>query len=101
MLSFLVINKSTIPDIVHDNAGLEHLTDLCLAEFLMAVYKPAHIRFHCKAIPWFISDVTEADFHTALDKLANHKPACKHLASKCRGYLEQGKFTSGLDSRNV
>lgn len=79
-------------DIVLDNAGLEVMTDMCLADYLMSMYNSTHIRFHCKAIPWFVSDVMEKDFYKAIERLGKHTTACQNLASKWKNYLEQGKY---------
>ena len=48
-------------DIIQDNSGYELFGDLCLAEVLLRTTKLTSVRFHMKCIPWFKSDVTEAD----------------------------------------
>jgi len=87
------IVKDLIIDIVLDNAGLEVMTDMCLAEYLTTMYNAARVRFHCKAIPWFVSDVMEKDFLLSIERLSNHTPACQKLANKWSDYLEQGKWS--------
>lgn len=46
-----------------------------LADFILRYDFANKIRFHCKAIPWFISDVVDVvynrDFHWTIEKLAN------------------------------
>lgn len=79
-------------DIVLDNAGLEVMTDMCLADHLMSMCNSTQIRFHCKAIPWFVSDVMEKDFYKAIERLSEHTKACQDLASKWKNYLQQGKY---------
>lgn len=60
---------STI-DFVLDNAGYEVVTDFVQTDFLLTYQLAAKIRFHCKAIPWFISDVMKHDFHWTIETLA-------------------------------
>jgi len=50
-------------DIVLDNAGYELFTDMCLAHWLVVKGACKAIKFHCKDIPWFVSDTSPADFH--------------------------------------
>ncbi|XP_022230527.2 LOW QUALITY PROTEIN: damage-control phosphatase ARMT1 [Drosophila obscura] len=59
-------------DIVCDNAGFELFTDLLLAEYLIEAGLASKVRFHVKAIPWFISDVTKQDFLWMLTFLRRH-----------------------------
>lgn len=60
--------KNTI-DIVLDNAGYELFTDLCLADFLITAKLVERVRFHCKDMPWFVSDVTVPDFHWTINQM--------------------------------
>ena len=55
--------------IILDNSGFEFFSDLCLAEFLTfhGVVKTVH--FHGKAMPWFVSDVTQEDVDSTLNYL--------------------------------
>uniref|UniRef100_A0A1B6LFX9 Sugar phosphate phosphatase n=1 Tax=Graphocephala atropunctata TaxID=36148 RepID=A0A1B6LFX9_9HEMI len=87
------IVKDLVIDFVLDNAGLEVMVDMCLADYLTTMYNAARVRFHCKAIPWYVSDVMEKDFHQAVERLSNHTPACQQLAAKWKDYLQQGKWT--------
>ena len=52
--------------IVTDNAGTELLCDLALADWLLASNTAARVRFHVKAQPFFVSDVTLPDVEIAL-----------------------------------
>lgn len=73
-------------DIVLDNAGLELLMDLLLVEVLFKARLVDKVVLHGKvqllsypliceiyrllqAIPWFVSDVTEADMRWQIDRL--------------------------------
>ncbi|KAJ7147366.1 DUF89 domain-containing protein [Mycena filopes] len=57
-------------DFVLDNAGFELFTDLVFADFLVT-YTPhvSMVVFHPKLIPWFVSDVTPADFAETITSL--------------------------------
>ncbi|XP_033873383.1 damage-control phosphatase ARMT1 isoform X1 [Acipenser ruthenus] len=80
-------------DIVLDNAGFELVTDLVLADFLLASKLASEIHFHGKCIPWFVSDTTRKDFEWTMRQVqsANHK-----WMSKCgfqwQGYMKQGTW---------
>lgn len=80
-------------DFVLDNAGFELLTDLCLAEFLVSAGLASRIHFHVKAIPWFVSDVTEQDFMWTLKQMSsmNHL-AISQLSHKWRSRLQEGTW---------
>lgn len=56
-------------DIILDNAGFEFFTDLCLAVFLVDTKLASVVRLHGKCIPWFVSDVTTADFSWMIEQL--------------------------------
>ena len=60
---------STHVDIILDNSGFELFTDLLLADFLLASGLVAKVRFHPKDMPWFVSDVTPADFLFTIEAL--------------------------------
>ncbi|KAM8713078.1 hypothetical protein ACLKA7_013402 [Drosophila subpalustris] len=69
-------NRSRPPqvvDIVLDNAGYELFTDLLLAEYLIEAGLAKRVRFHVKAIPWFVSDVTADDFRWMVNFFLNHE----------------------------
>jgi damage-control phosphatase, subfamily III len=64
--------------------------------------------FHCKTIPWFVSDTTSDDFYELLDILENpsllmgdesvaNADALKDLAATWRGYLSRGEWTLRSD----
>lgn len=68
-------DNATIVDVVLDNSGYELFTDLVLVHFLLKHNFAGRVRFHVKAIPWFISDVMPADFAWTLEQLAGHSDA--------------------------
>ncbi|XP_062133355.1 damage-control phosphatase ARMT1 [Drosophila sulfurigaster albostrigata] len=74
----LTENKQTssqpiVIDIVFDNAAFELFTDLLLAEYILETGLAHKVRFHAKSIPWFVSDVTAADFHWMLNSFLRNK----------------------------
>lgn len=82
-----------IVDIVFDNAGYELYTDLILAEYIIDKGLAAKVRFYPKAIPWFISDVMEHDYHWTLQFLAEHPDAVlSELGKKWQRLTQEGKF---------
>lgn len=86
-------NPATIIDFVLDNAGYEFYTDLVLAHFLVHFGFAAKVRFHVKAIPWFVSDVMVHDFEWTLSTLQQH--ADKRIADFGRtlaDYVKSGQF---------
>lgn len=68
-------DNDTIVDVVLDNSGYELFTDLVLVHFLLRHNFAGRVRFHVKAIPWFISDVMHTDFAWTLEQLASHSDA--------------------------
>lgn len=84
---------ASIVDIVQDNCGYECFTDLLLADFLLAQNLVGSVRFHVKAIPWFISDVREPDFHWTLKVLSeNSSPIISGFGRRLQQYLINGKI---------
>ncbi|KAH8401018.1 hypothetical protein KR009_002434 [Drosophila setifemur] len=82
-----------IVDIIFDNAGYELYTDLILAEYIIDKGLAAKVRFNVKAIPWFISDVMEHDYHWTLRFLAEQPdPVLSELGKKWQRLTEEGKF---------
>lgn len=69
-----ILNGATAArvDIVLDNAGFELFTDLCLAEVIIHFGLSKKVVFHCKQLPWFVSDASIADFKWLLDQLCCH-----------------------------
>lgn len=85
--------KSCTVDIVLDNAGYELFTDFVLADFILHYKLANKIRFHCKAIPWFISDVLTRDFHWTIEQLACQnvmKSAC--FGKRLKQYIIDDRF---------
>ncbi|RUP43628.1 hypothetical protein BC936DRAFT_136927 [Jimgerdemannia flammicorona] len=93
-------------DFVLDNAGFELFVDLVLADYLLQTSAARTIYFHCKTIPWFVSDTLPSDFHWLLDSCTNtffsnaSEPdlASLHaLALRWKSYLASGAFVVESD----
>lgn len=57
-------------DIVLDNSAFELFVDLVLAGYLLAAGLATQVVLYPKDMPWFVSDVTPADFGVLLNALA-------------------------------
>lgn len=80
-------------DIILDNAGYELFTDLVLASFLLDNQLASKIRFHIKAIPWFISDVNLYDFNWTIKTMAEHENSyLSSFGTKLEQYVSCGKI---------
>lgn len=85
--------SSAYIDIIMDNAGYELFTDFVLADFILHYNLVHKIRFHCKAIPWFISDVMYRDFHWTIEQLANSEnESVKSFGKRLKQYLDAGRI---------
>lgn len=78
--------------IIMDNAGLEVVTDLCLAVYCISQKLFDQINFHVKKIPWFVSDTTFHDLHWILLQMRNGSADLQRLAESCLGYLNSKQF---------
>lgn len=61
--------QSSIVDIVCNETGLELLIDFFLAEYLIEKKLATKVRFHVKAIPWFVIHTTAKDIDWLLSYL--------------------------------
>uniref|UniRef100_A0A7E4V7S6 Sugar phosphate phosphatase n=3 Tax=Panagrellus redivivus TaxID=6233 RepID=A0A7E4V7S6_PANRE len=77
--------------IVFDNAGLELVTDLVLAEFLVARGLVKNVVFHGKSFPWYVSDVTPDDYSWVLQTLA--KDSDPAIAIFGKRWLKRPEFS--------
>ncbi|XP_069677496.1 damage-control phosphatase ARMT1-like [Periplaneta americana] len=87
--------ESDIVDFVNDNAGYELFTDFCLADALCTFTCIQKVRFHVKALPWFVSDTTEYDFHWVLRilrELSDKSSSLAELATRWEEYLHSGRW---------
>lgn len=90
-----VDGKTRRIDFVIDNAGFEIFTDICLAEWLLSAGLADVIYFHCKQLPWFVSDALIKDFQYTLNILATStNEACSSLGKKWKQRMEDGSFVA-------
>lgn len=83
--------------VIGDNAGLELLFDLALADFLLSRGWAQQIILHLKADPFFVSDALSRDVHHTLERLATcrDEPMARPsplpaLATRLRRTLDDG-----------
>ncbi|RUS22094.1 DUF89 domain-containing protein [Endogone sp. FLAS-F59071] len=93
-------------DFILDNAGFELYVDLVLADYLLQTGNARTIHFHCKTIPWFVSDTLPSDFHWLLDACTNtfftgasdsDLAALHALGFRWKSYLASGTFVIESD----
>lgn len=74
-------------------------TDLVLADFFLSYKLCDQVVFHPKPLPWFVSDVTIADFRLFLKYLASsEEEALSTLGKRWISLLEKSKFSVIEDS---
>ena len=82
-----------VVDVVGDNAGLELLFDLALADFLLGRGWAQWITLHLKADPFFVSDALPRDVHRTLKRLSAGKdPLLPALAARLQRALDEGRL---------
>lgn len=80
-------------DIVCDNAGFELFTDLVLADYIIRSRLAQRVRFHVKAIPWFISDVNATDFRWMQRYFARHEaPELQAFGKRIARHIRDRSF---------
>lgn len=73
--------EQTRVDILVDNAGYELVTDLALADFLLATGRAARVALHLKTHPVFVSDALSQDVFDTLDGMAFDAHTASHSAA--------------------
>ncbi|XP_064542688.1 damage-control phosphatase ARMT1 isoform X2 [Drosophila montana] len=85
-------NKQHV-DFVLDNAGYELFTDFILAEYIIEKGLASKVRFHVKACPWFVANITQRDFQMMLQYLSKHSDYIISLiGNKFLQFMDEGKF---------
>lgn len=88
-------------DVILDNAGFELFGDLLFADYLHSSGRVKNTVFHGKRIPWFVSDVTPADFDALFEQLldpaffgfkGDAQKAVETLVARWKGYLDSGAW---------
>jgi hypothetical protein len=89
-------------DIIVDNAGFELVTDLALADHLIADGVASCVTFQLKAHPTFVSDALEKDLRDTVQYYASldeaKYPHCKRAGDRWQSYLDEGKWVCHEDS---
>jgi len=85
-------------DFINDNAGIDLLSDVVLADYLIQKGLSQRIVFHLKDRPFFVSDAMPKDLLTtiALLRHAQH-PALEALGSRLAGFVESERFVLDAD----
>ncbi|CDW58631.1 DUF89 domain containing protein [Trichuris trichiura] len=84
---------TTCLDIVLDNGGIELFGDIFLADVFLELKLVGRIRFHAKALPYYVSDTMAVDFSWIIEMLrSSSNPAMSTLGNKWAHYLEKALF---------
>lgn len=86
-----LIARSTMVDVVLDNAGAELVHDLLLADALLA--RGLRVRLHAKAHPTFVSDATVGDTRDTVAWLAERPGPGATAARRLIAALATGRLT--------
>ena len=99
MLNTRQMKPSTVRlDIVLDNAGFEIISDLGLVDYVLSTKLVDVVHLHAKCMPWFVSDVTPADFEFTVQQLeASGDQTVSNLAKKLRGHLKDASIIFKVD----
>lgn len=85
--------KSCKIDVIMDNAGYEVFTDFVIVDFILRYDFANKVRFHCKAIPWFISDVMYRDFHWTIRQLAkSDEDVVRTFGERLQQYVDTNRI---------
>ncbi|OUM65398.1 hypothetical protein PIROE2DRAFT_51046, partial [Piromyces sp. E2] len=87
-------------DFILDNSGYETYNDLVFADWLMSKGFASTIVWHCKHIPWYVSDTNIKDFKWIIDTCINPPEHLNEfdntnvieMAKRWKSYLEKGQW---------
>lgn len=89
-------------DIIVDNAGFELVTDLALADHLIASGVASVVTFQLKSHPTFVSDALEKDLRETVERYAalsaDKYPNAQAAGVRWQKYLEEGKWLCHEDN---
>lgn len=90
----LTEDTKTEIDIILDNSGFELLSDIVLAIFLLETKAAERVNFHCKKIPWFVSDTLPKDFEELFKELSEfNNEYVDEFITNAKGLLRDGKLS--------
>ena len=87
-------------DIVVDNAGLELVTDLILADYFITSGIASQVTFRLKSFPTFVSDAMEKDLRYTVSyfsSLDNKYAFCKEAGQRWEKYLSSSQWLCKQD----
>ncbi len=91
--AYLDQNKGGQVDFIVDNAGLELVSDLVLADYLLATDAVNLVNLHLKSHPTFVSDAMKKDVRYTIDFLANSEDeATAAMGARLRHELANGRL---------
>lgn len=80
-------------DFIVDNAGLELVSDLCLADYLLDTNAAKIVYLHLKPYPTFVSDATIKDVHSTLKILAtDENREVRRLSFRLQDYINSNRL---------
>ena len=80
-------------DFVLDNAGYEIFADVAFADWLLSVKLADQIHFHCKKLPWFVSDALIKDLNWTIEQLCSSSDTVlSNLGQKWKSRIKDGSF---------
>lgn len=80
-------------DFVLDNAGYEIFADIAFADWLLSVQFADQIHFHCKKLPWFVSDALIKDLNWTVDQLcSSDNTSLSDVGKKWKSRFQDGSF---------
>uniref|UniRef100_A0A0A9X5P6 Sugar phosphate phosphatase n=1 Tax=Lygus hesperus TaxID=30085 RepID=A0A0A9X5P6_LYGHE len=92
-VSSIVLGKDPLDvvDLVTDNGAIELLNDLILADFLVTRCRVKKVHFRVKPMYWYVSDVTQHDFHSTINIISRHSlDHYKFFGTRWRSFIDQG-----------
>jgi len=92
-------------DFILDNSGYETYNDLVFADWLMTKGFASTVIWHCKQIPWYVSDTNIKDFNWIIDTCIDPPETLKcfdntnviEMAKRWKIYLENGQWVLNND----
>jgi hypothetical protein len=79
--------------ILADNAGLEILADLLLADLLIHRCRCSTVTLHLKSLPYYVSDATLVDVLDALRRLGQGGIEAQEVCGRIRSHARTGRLT--------